>query len=294
MGNKIISYDKILTVEQKEKIRKDYVENFLSIREIVKKYNIKSKMWICKFLGDDMRNQSEGNKIAHQKYPEHFKHTEATKSLIREIRLKFLKEHPEKTAWRSKNMSYPEKRFQQMLENDDFAKKYLIYREYSVFPYFIDFAFVDLKVAVEIDGSQHLEDDRKERDNKKDALLIENGWKVIRFTAKDVLENLSMVSEKLKTFLTTDKKYEKVGILQTTKKYVKVERDENGRSQKEKERNLKQRKVERPSKEDLWEMVKTKSFKQLGKEFGVSDKTIVKWCIYYKLPYKRKEIKLMI
>lgn len=44
-----------------------------------------------------------------------------------------------------------------------------------MFPYFIDFAFVDLKIAIEIDGSQHLLKDRKQRDELKDKLLTNNG-----------------------------------------------------------------------------------------------------------------------
>ena len=94
---------------------------------------------------------------------------------MREKRLKFMKEHPEKTAWRRSNMSYPEQQFAKFLEERGYSKKYLIEREKSVYPYFIDFAFTDLKIAVEIDGSQHLEEDRHKRDEAKDALLINNG-----------------------------------------------------------------------------------------------------------------------
>jgi hypothetical protein len=63
---------------------------------------------------------------------------------MREKRLSFMKEHPEKTAWRQSNMSYPEKCFQDIIKENNLDKKYLIYREYSVFPYFIDFAFINV------------------------------------------------------------------------------------------------------------------------------------------------------
>lgn len=72
-------------------------------------------------------------------------------------------------------MSYPEKLFQELLIKYGFDKRYLIIREYCVFPYYIDFAFVDLKIAIEIDGSQHLLPERKKKDIKKDKLLITKG-----------------------------------------------------------------------------------------------------------------------
>ncbi len=42
-----------------------------------------------------------------------------------------------------------------------FDKKYLIVRERSILPYFIDFSFENEKVGLEIDGSQHLLEERK-------------------------------------------------------------------------------------------------------------------------------------
>ena len=51
------------------------------------------------------------------------------------------------------------------------------------------------------------------------------------------------------------------------------------------------RKAERPSSEKLFELIKTTSFVQIGKMYGVSDNAIKKWCKEYGLPYKRKNIK---
>lgn len=122
-----------------------------------------------------MRSFSESGKIAHRKKPERYKHTKESKAKLRAARLKYMKEHPENTAWRRANISYPEKMFMKFLEEKGYSSKYLIHREYSVFPYFIDFAFVEQKIAIEIDGSQHLLPERKAHDEKKDALLIEQG-----------------------------------------------------------------------------------------------------------------------
>lgn len=52
-----------------------------------------------------------------------------------------------------------------------------------------------------------------------------------------------------------------------------------------------QRVVERPSREELKELIRNKPFTQIGKMFGVTDNAIRKWCKSYNLPYKSSEIK---
>lgn len=50
------------------------------------------------------------------------------------------------------------------------------------------------KIAIELDGGQHLGDpDAYRRDRRKDALLQENGYLVLRFLAEDVGKNLDHV-----------------------------------------------------------------------------------------------------
>ena len=112
-----------------------------------------------------MRSLSEAIFIAHKNKPDKFKHTEKSKQKIREARLKYMKEHPENTAWRKRNLpSYPEECFIKFLSEKGYDKKFLIEREHPVFPFFIDFAFIDLKIAVEIDGSQHILDEKRRDD----------------------------------------------------------------------------------------------------------------------------------
>ena len=45
------------------------------------------------------------------------------------------------------------------------------------------------------------------------------------------------------------------------------------------------------NRKDLKELVYTTSFTKIGKQFGVSDNTIRKWCEILNIPFKRKEIK---
>ena len=315
---KIESYDKIFSAEEKEQTIKDYVENFLSLRDIYKKYSVKSKIWVDKLLDGKKRSFSEANKIAHKKHPNSFKHSEEAKDKIRKARLNWMKEHPEQTAWRQKNMSYPEKCFKKILEDNGLDKKYLIYREYSVFPYFIDYAFINEKLAVEIDGSQHLEEDRKNRDEKKDALLLSKGWKILRIAANEVTHDgtkalkavLDMLEESIAQYDTVGilkapntrvKKYstlktkaeliKKVGILRAPKVRQKAVRGEDGLSDKQRKANIAQRRVERPSKEELSQLLQESSFSAIGRAYGVSDNAVRKWCKYYGLPHRKKDIK---
>ena len=49
----------------------------------------------------------------------------------------------------------------------------------------------------------------------------------------------------------------------------------------------------KPSKEELFELIKQNSFVSIGKIFNVSDNTIRKWCKSYGLPYTKKELRLL-
>lgn len=59
-------------------------------------------------------------------------------------------------------------------------------REVKVGKWFVDFAQIENKLALEIDGKQHLLPERKESDNKKDKFLVENGWKILRIQWKKI------------------------------------------------------------------------------------------------------------
>ena len=105
-----------------------------------------------------------------------------------------MKNHPEKTAWRLVNESYPEKMFQKYLNERGYSDKYNIVREYSVFPFFIDFAFIDLKLAIELDGGGHytLEGDAYDV-TRTQVLFHDYGIRILRFENREVLQELQRV-----------------------------------------------------------------------------------------------------
>jgi len=59
-------------------------------------------------------------------------------------------------------------------------------RQHVVGAYILDFACREVRLGVELDGSQHL---ASSRDAARTAFLESLGWKVVRFWNSDVLEN---------------------------------------------------------------------------------------------------------
>lgn len=51
------------------------------------------------------------------------------------------------------------------------------------------------------------------------------------------------------------------------------------------------RKAEWPTRDELKQLIRTKSFLSIAKQFEVTDNTIRNWCKKYKLPFKKSEIK---
>lgn len=50
----------------------------------------------------------------------------------------------------------------------------------------------------------------------------------------------------------------------------------------------------KPSKEILEKLIFEKTFIEIGRMYGVSDNAVRKWCKLYNLPYRKKDIKLMV
>jgi len=63
--------------------------------------------------------------------------------------------------------------------------------------YKIDVALPEHKIAVEVDGLSHNLLCRKEQDKKKDRFLRGVGWKVLRFTNRQVMEHLEECAQEV-------------------------------------------------------------------------------------------------
>ena len=73
-------------------------------------------------------------------------------------------------------------------------------RQQPIGNFIVDFVSLDKKLIVELDGSQHAEN--QEEDKQRDEWLMTQGFKVFRFWNNEVLENIEGVLEKIMEHLT--------------------------------------------------------------------------------------------
>jgi very-short-patch-repair endonuclease len=66
-----------------------------------------------------------------------------------------------------------------------------IRRQHPIGKYIADFACIERKVVIELDGGQH--QDQVAYDEQRTSFLQENGWRVLRFWNNDVTGNLDGV-----------------------------------------------------------------------------------------------------
>ena len=71
------------------------------------------------------------------------------------------------------------------------------FRQYSVGPYILDFYCPQMRVAIELDGGRHTEDDRREYDAARSAYLKALGIEVMRFWNHEVLHQTESVLRKV-------------------------------------------------------------------------------------------------
>ena len=67
-------------------------------------------------------------------------------------------------------------------------------RQLPIGPFIADFACIQHKLVVELDGGQHAE---SATDEKRDEYLAANGWRVLRFWNNDVTGNRDGVLERI-------------------------------------------------------------------------------------------------
>ena len=71
------------------------------------------------------------------------------------------------------------------------------FRQYSIGPYILDFYCPTVKLAVELDGGQHNQSDKRERDAARSEYLKAQGIDVMRFWNNEVLLDIESVLSKV-------------------------------------------------------------------------------------------------
>ncbi|NMG06035.1 endonuclease domain-containing protein [Brasilonema sp. UFV-L1] len=68
-------------------------------------------------------------------------------------------------------------------------------RQYSVAQFIIDFYCPELKLAIEIDGESHFQEDAVKYDKERQIFIESAGIIFLRFTNNEVFENLNSILE---------------------------------------------------------------------------------------------------
>ncbi len=63
-------------------------------------------------------------------------------------------------------------------------------RQHPIGPYFADFACLEAKLAVELDGDTHGEPGQQARDAVRTRFLEAEGWQVLRIWNTDLMDNI--------------------------------------------------------------------------------------------------------
>jgi len=75
-------------------------------------------------------------------------------------------------------------------------KNVKVYRQRPMLNYIVDFEVREAKLVIEIDGDSHyLEEASRAKDAQRDAALAQYGYKVVRFTNKQVMKEIEQVCE---------------------------------------------------------------------------------------------------
>jgi len=71
------------------------------------------------------------------------------------------------------------------------------YRQRIIGRFIADFYCPKSKLVIEVDGGQHYTEEGREKDRQRDEQMTDVGLRVLRFSDRDVLENIDAVMEKI-------------------------------------------------------------------------------------------------
>jgi very-short-patch-repair endonuclease len=91
--------------------------------------------------------------------------------------------------------------WQRLRARQIYGKKFR--RQHPVGKYILDFACIEARLVIEVDGGQHNE--LQNHDSQRTAWLELHGWRVLRFWNNEVLQNIAGVLEEILNTLTVDK-----------------------------------------------------------------------------------------
>lgn len=120
--------------------------------------------------------------------------------------------HP---GWAHKNQdltrsSYPERWFRKVLAEDSRFANMLVIEQHRCGKYFLDFAFAEFMVDLEIDGCQHRRERQQQKDSERDEFLNSKGWSVYRIEWERLYADTQICLDDFQNFLLSKDKNLKV------------------------------------------------------------------------------------
>lgn len=289
-----------------KEIQKAYDQEGLSWRGLIQKFGI-SMAGIHKAQGRGdfkSRSSSDGMKLHNKKNPR----PPMTEELKKQISIKmkqYMKDNPDKVPYKvnhSSKESYPQKYFRELFQKQGIKLE----KQYHVSLYSLDFACLERKIDIEINGEQHYVDKKiVQSDIERKQFLQSLGWNcvVIRWSdyqkldfaqKEEVISNLKQILIGQKTEMFDIKELIPTRFLTKTinclccQKEFTIKTNEQANYCSEKCRKFKQRKVERPTKQILEQEYKTMPITKIAEKYGMSDNGIKKWLIDYGIYVKTK------
>ena len=74
---------------------------------------------------------------------------------------------------------------------------YQFYRQKNIGNYIVDFYCPAAKLVIEVDGGQHYSEERMNKDKQRDDYLSSLGFKILRFSDREVFKNIEGILEKI-------------------------------------------------------------------------------------------------
>jgi len=99
-----------------------------------------------------------------------------------------------------KSMTPAEKVLWERLRNRQ-VNGYRFRRQHPIKDFIVDFFCYDAVIVIEVDGSVHEETSQKERDEQRTIIFKGFGIREIRFTNKEVMNQIDQVIKKIETEL---------------------------------------------------------------------------------------------
>ncbi|MBM4308186.1 MAG: endonuclease domain-containing protein [Deltaproteobacteria bacterium] len=99
-----------------------------------------------------------------------------------------------------KNMTDAEKTLWLKLRRKQ-LKEYPFYRQKIIGKFIVDFYCPKANLVIELDGGQHYSETGKLKDKTRDDLLMGMGLRVLRFSDRDVFDNMNGVMERIWSYL---------------------------------------------------------------------------------------------